>query len=67
MRQAAKEGEDREETSRFARDRFSLPTGNDDDDRFARRNGGRKSRKGSQGGEKQDAKRGRKEDCQLRS
>lgn len=53
---AAKEREDREET-RFARDRFSLPTGDEDDDdddeaavATVRADGGRKSGKESGGG-----------------
>lgn len=52
---AAKEREDREET-RFARDRFSLPTGDEDDDdddeaavATVRADGGRKSEKESSG------------------
>lgn len=55
-RYAAKEREDREET-RFARDRFSLPTGDEDDDdddeaaavATVRADGGRKSEKESSG------------------
>lgn len=63
MRQAAKEREDREET-RFARDRFSLPTGGD---RSRAQMAGKnlERRVGRRAGREKGV--GRGGDCQLRS